>query len=63
MLSAEALDLFGQLLGGVQLSAADPDLAAKSALVLRVRDELAAAIKAVQAGAAEDPPTATAGKD
>lgn len=43
MLSVEALDLFGQLLAGVQLSATDPMLEAKAALILRVRTELAAA--------------------
>lgn len=45
MLSLEALTLFSELLRMVRLDAADPDLEAKAALIVRVRTELVEALK------------------
>jgi hypothetical protein len=53
MLSAEALDLFGQLLATVKLDALDPDLETKAALLTRARAELAGAIAAAKEAEAD----------
>lgn len=47
MLSPEALNLFSQLLRGVQLSADDPELLEKAQIVVRVRAEVLTELQAL----------------
>jgi hypothetical protein len=59
-LSLEALNLFAQLLGGVQLDAMDPQLEEKAAVLVRVRAELATAIQEAASAEAGEAPVSLA---